>query len=242
MNYKLIYDTIIERRRETPLAAGYSENHHILPKSLGGTAAKENMVRLTAKEHFVCHRLLVKIYQSDPVTFHKMVHAFMMMLRVVSDNQQRFISSASYAQLKLAFVEARKIGSSGEKNSNYGNQWICNTETGEVLRLKTTTPIPQGWVKGMRLNTKCEVCGSDTGSHQRKLCDLHRRERKVEMGKVLIKRIMNSATTSYKNKIFITNGTTDKTWPCDQSIPDDWRRGRTQNKHLRSIMAVHRPD
>ena len=53
---------------------------------------------------------------------------------------------------------------------------------------------------------------------------------------------MNSATTSYKDKIFITNGTTDKTWPRDQSIPDDWRRGRTQNKHLRSIMAVHRPD
>lgn len=40
---------------------GYTEKHHILPKSLGGLNNKENLVRLTAREHFICHHLLVRM-------------------------------------------------------------------------------------------------------------------------------------------------------------------------------------
>lgn len=40
---------------------GYFEKHHIVPKALGGTDDESNMVNLTPKEHFICHRLLVKM-------------------------------------------------------------------------------------------------------------------------------------------------------------------------------------
>jgi hypothetical protein len=43
------------------VVVGYSERHHIIPKSLGGTNAKDNLVRLTAKQHFVAHHLLMKM-------------------------------------------------------------------------------------------------------------------------------------------------------------------------------------
>ena len=36
------------------------EWHHIIPKSLGGTDARENLVHLTEREHFICHSLLVR--------------------------------------------------------------------------------------------------------------------------------------------------------------------------------------
>jgi hypothetical protein len=36
------------------------ESHHIIPKSCGGSNAKDNLVFLTLKEHFVCHWLLTK--------------------------------------------------------------------------------------------------------------------------------------------------------------------------------------
>ncbi len=39
----------------------YTERHHIIPKSLGGNNSKENLVRLTAREHFICHWLLTKM-------------------------------------------------------------------------------------------------------------------------------------------------------------------------------------
>lgn len=41
------------------------EIHHIIPKCLGGTNTKDNLVKLTPEEHFVAHQLLVKIYPTN---------------------------------------------------------------------------------------------------------------------------------------------------------------------------------
>lgn len=60
MNYKNIYDKIIERSKNRTII-GYVEKHHIIPRALGGTSNKENIVNLKAREHFLCHYLLVKI-------------------------------------------------------------------------------------------------------------------------------------------------------------------------------------
>lgn len=62
MNYTKIYNQIIEKRRNnTP--TGYIERHHILPRSLGGSDDEDNIVALTAREHFICHFLLIKMYK-----------------------------------------------------------------------------------------------------------------------------------------------------------------------------------
>ena len=39
----------------------YCERHHIIPKSIGGSNSSYNLVNLTAKEHFIAHRLLEKL-------------------------------------------------------------------------------------------------------------------------------------------------------------------------------------
>ena len=49
-------------RKEANEILGYSEKHHIIPRSIGGSDDKENLVFLSAREHFVAHQLLVKIY------------------------------------------------------------------------------------------------------------------------------------------------------------------------------------
>jgi hypothetical protein len=54
------YFNIINRAKPRHLTE-YSENHHIVPKSLGGNNSKENLVQLTAREHFICHRLLIRM-------------------------------------------------------------------------------------------------------------------------------------------------------------------------------------
>ena len=43
----------------------YYELHHILPKCLGGDDYSENLVLLTAREHFIAHKLLTKIYPDN---------------------------------------------------------------------------------------------------------------------------------------------------------------------------------
>jgi hypothetical protein len=60
--YSAIYEKIMYRAKNRESITGYIENHHIIPRCMGGTDEKENIVPLTPEEHYVCHQLLVKIY------------------------------------------------------------------------------------------------------------------------------------------------------------------------------------
>lgn len=63
MNYKLHYDLLIEKaRNRSILKTEYKEVHHILPRCMGGTDDKENLISLFPEEHLVAHLLLSKIY------------------------------------------------------------------------------------------------------------------------------------------------------------------------------------
>lgn len=55
------YERLIARAKCRSLV-GYTERHHVLPKCMGGSNDPENLVQLTAEEHFVAHQLLHKIY------------------------------------------------------------------------------------------------------------------------------------------------------------------------------------
>lgn len=95
--YSKWYFNIIEKRR-TFSYDGYTEKHHIIPRCLGGTDI-QNTVRLTAKEHFVCHHLLTKMMTGKD--WFNVVFAFNFM-RVKSSNHQRnfLISSRTYKTIK----------------------------------------------------------------------------------------------------------------------------------------------
>lgn len=64
MNYSKIYQDLIWKRkvyqRLDKTQAG--ENHHIVPLSEGGLDTKNNIVRLTIKEHIFAHQLLARIW------------------------------------------------------------------------------------------------------------------------------------------------------------------------------------
>ena len=66
MNYERIYTAFIADRRtkEADLIASgtYFERHHIRPRSLGGGDEAENLIALTAGDHFFAHLLLAKIH------------------------------------------------------------------------------------------------------------------------------------------------------------------------------------
>jgi hypothetical protein len=60
--YYLLYTKIITNANKRGNIKGdYGiEVHHILPKSLGGSNSKNNLVCLTFREHYLCHMLLTK--------------------------------------------------------------------------------------------------------------------------------------------------------------------------------------
>jgi len=65
MNYEKIYISIIDKAKQRSINDQYVEKHHILPKCIGGSNDKTNLVSLTYREHFICHWLLCKIYKDN---------------------------------------------------------------------------------------------------------------------------------------------------------------------------------
>lgn len=107
MNYLKIYNNIVSRAKleNRQKAQGtYYEGHHVIPKCLGGAGktsqwkTHSNIVLLTAREHFICHWLLVRIYPENT----SLRYAFWMMCnRVGGSRSDRYIpSSVAYQEAK----------------------------------------------------------------------------------------------------------------------------------------------
>lgn len=104
MNYQKVYDQIIDRARERKLG-GYKEKHHVIPKCMGGSNKKENLVELTAREHFVCHWLLSYMYPQEK----KLAYAFWGMCNQTSsenNNRSYKVTSRAYQVGRELFIEA----------------------------------------------------------------------------------------------------------------------------------------
>lgn len=113
---KWYYSIISNAKRRINNSTTYTENHHIIPRSLGGSNQKENIVTLTAKEHFICHLLLVR-FTVDSARQKMKLAAFM--LAVTSKNQQRQkVNSRWYAILREEYAKAKtgvKVGPFSEE-------------------------------------------------------------------------------------------------------------------------------
>ena len=137
MNYQKIYNQIIERAQIRQLR-GYKERHHIVPKCLGGSNDKSNLVELTAREHFICHRLLCKIYPNND----KLLYALWLMAigKQKAKSLDKFkLSSRTYETIKLSFIN-KVTGKS--KPSNKGRKITWGDKISKGLKGK---PKPKGF-------------------------------------------------------------------------------------------------
>ena len=138
MNYKKIYDQIIERAKNRTLT-GYKERHHIIPKCMGGTNDRDNLVNLTAKEHFICHKLLVEIHPTN----NKLKFALLAMYNLKTNRHQRLYktSASEYAYI-------RELVSNAKKGTNFRKKYIPSEETRKKLSISNKGRTP--WNKGVK--------------------------------------------------------------------------------------------
>lgn len=69
MNYKNIHDSLIGLAKSRRKPDCYCERHHVIPRSMGGEDTVDNLVWLTAREHYVVHWLLYKIHKNNAMAF-----------------------------------------------------------------------------------------------------------------------------------------------------------------------------
>lgn len=128
MNYNKIYYNIIENRKLNPLSNEvYGEVHHIIPHSIGGSDEKSNLIRLSAREHFVCHLLLSEMYPKQTFEWYKLNHAFLYMCTKGSLNK-RYVNSRIYELKKHDMRISMSWSQTGERNSQYGKKRDITTK------------------------------------------------------------------------------------------------------------------
>lgn len=115
------YQELVNKRKSLPVD-GYSEKHHIVPRSLGGSNNKSNIVRLTAREHFIAHMLLYKHYRKteDKKSLYKMALAMQLLKsgRVHAMSKFRLSAGASKIYETAKVVISQKMV--GDGNPMYG--------------------------------------------------------------------------------------------------------------------------
>lgn len=161
MNYNKIYEQLIHKAKERTVVDGYTEIHHIIPRSEGGSNDDDNLVELTPKEHFVAHKLM---YMANPTIMSRVSTMWFMsnnrqiqsgriyeqvrlqfrndvMGNPKSDEHRKKISEANKGKPKskehVAKMKANLGDRSGKNNSNYGKGRPIIGDGVEYLNAKT---------------------------------------------------------------------------------------------------------
>lgn len=129
MDYSKIYRDFIASRVSRPVPEGYTERHHILPKSLGGDDSKENIVRLTARDHFFAHMLLAKIH-GGPMNI-----ALWRMSQPKSQGRKErgVITSRQFSTIRNNFAKEISGRLKGKKRPDYIGEKISKKLKGRIF-------------------------------------------------------------------------------------------------------------
>lgn len=240
--YTRWYFSIISNAKSRTIE-GYCEIHHIIPRSLGGNDSNENLVSLTAREHFICHMLLVKMTQDS--AYHKMLHAAIIM-KAQNNKQMRHFNSRLYEIIKNDYSSYKSDAMKGENNLFYGKTHSDSTrkhmseikkltysngkhphigmKRGETSKNKISESKKHSrhWTNGIEDKTTKECPGEGwyIGRKSRsnyKFSDERKRE---------IKELYSSGKMNWWN-----DGT--KNQRCSECPGKDWKRGRLSYSKIR---------
>lgn len=223
---KLYHRIIAEHGHQQKPGDDHSyEEHHKIPRSLGGTDAADNLVYLSMKAHFVCHRVLMKAVK--PAHRSKMVAA-VVAFRMINNEERkaihkRIVSGRGYETVRKEFVE---YVSSHMKTLKWFNDGVTSmrlpadseieglmpgrlklpsragvkyiTDGVATRRIKADQPLPEGWYYGQKPERVKQI--SSQG-------------KKHKMG-------------SGTGRVWINNGSQNKYIYVEQGIPEGWVKGR----------------
>lgn len=213
MNYKKIYDQLVEKCRVRGLdkssLEGYFEKHHVVPRCMGGSDNPENFVLFTPREHVIAHRLLWKAFPDNyslmwaytrTVNSHKgiltareveqakIAKALYMINRVVSEETKDKIRNTLLGRkVPRDVVEKTRAKNTGKKRTK---------ETSEKLSKRRKELIAEGWTMPEEARKKIGDAfrgKSISEEHKRKISEFNK-------GKIIPPHVL-AATSAYQKSL-----------------------------------------
>jgi len=204
MNYEAIYSNLISNAKSR-IIEGYTEVHHIIPRCLGGSDNLDNLVALTAREHYIAHQLLVKIYPSN----RSILHAALMM---TVGNKEHRANNRIYAWLKERFsgLDRRldRMKAVATRRAN-GTLKLTSATKEKISQTKSLQPLSLKQKGGLKNKGRIQ---SD---------DERRKRSEILKGK------NTGENNSQFGKFWITNGTVNKLIANSSTMSEGWYKGRT---------------
>ncbi len=140
------YFAIIEKARSENRSKknGYFENHHIHPKCFGGGNEKPNLVLLTAREHLVCHRLLIRMFYENTPGWCSMIFALKRMIdfgEKHKGHRTSIIKSRHFEERRRLHGRAMRIKMTGKKHTAEARKKMSAAKKGVSLTEEHTQNI-----------------------------------------------------------------------------------------------------
>jgi len=184
------YNNIINNAK-TRITTEYTENHHIIPECFfknrtrkgpagwldGNPEDPSNKVKLTAKEHFICHHLLTKMFDNKAARA-KMMKGLERMTVSNTDHKRYKITARQFARIRVEAASAQSVLLKGKPGHSKGKKCpaISNAKKGKSIILPPRSKEHQdniiaalqgkpAWNKGKSYTNKpykkliCSHCG-----------------------------------------------------------------------------------
>ena len=252
MTYSAVYCALISKRLKNPITKDdcYVEKHHIIPKSEGGTDEPDNLVNLTAREHYIAHLLLAKIYDD-----HKMWCALALFRRWKNRQTNFRFSSRIYEQAKKQLGEKLSklfkgrpgkppsaetrlkisIGNMGNKNC-LGHKVPDDvrqrmSDTHKRIGTKYPSPLGKHWFNNGKTETYAFECPPGfvrgrclqfSDEAKKRMSDGNKLRRKTH--KPLTEEHKRKLSDSSRGLLWYNNGEITKRFKGNP--PEGWTRGR----------------
>lgn len=132
MDYGKIYEMFIKDRvGKQKITASYTERHHIVPRSLGGGNEPENIVILTARDHFFAHLLLAKIHGGPMlIALWRMSH------KKSQGSKFRVVTSRQFNKIRMDYAQEMSKRFSGVPRPLWVRKKISESLKGRVIDKK----------------------------------------------------------------------------------------------------------
>lgn len=228
------YNRIILFRQQRPLPKElYGERHHIVPRSICPLLekAKDNLIRLTAQEHFLAHYHLYLAYKeelNEPKWAMKMALAFARMKQQLLLCEDLETMSELYASMKQEIANAKSQAQIGRKNPR-AVEAMRKARTGSH-----NTPEANEANRRAHLGNKTWLGKHHSEETKKKMSEIRRR-RGLGIGNK--NAVGGKGHTGLK---WITNGIEERAIPVGQTPPNGWRFGRRKKKSLRTGRTTNR--
>ena len=223
MNYLHIYWSIIHNRLHNKVD-GYVEHHHIVPKSEGGDDSPDNIVALTAREHYICHLLLAKIYND-----YKMYCAVVYMQCKTKLQKRDFkFNSRLYEQIRKDFSIKNSEAHKGKSTWNKG---IPQSEEAKKKNSEAHKGKPS-YLKGKHLTeeVKAKLSSARKGKKFKPLSDEHKKA--ISEGN-------KGRKCANKGKRWVNDGNKNSYILIGEELPPGFVYGRIKFKHKKKRIKTN---